>query len=139
MPKELKGIEWMSLGGSGFTACIPQYVNVDNFSSYLSGTSKEVSTNYFYWSSRLLAVLIDAQYHKAIAFDERYVREVFNEAYRLLNEYDEKMLKSKNYDLCKEANTKIVEMLKKSTEDVLQKVLGVCSEGMKTRYHRGDN
>ena len=50
MPNELKGMEWMSLGGSAYTACFPQYVNVDNFSSYISKTSKEISTDYIYWS-----------------------------------------------------------------------------------------
>ena len=64
---------------------------------------------------------------------------MFDESYRILNEYDKKMSKEENYDLCKEANNKIIEMLKKNTEDVLGKLLAVVSENMKTRYHRGDN
>lgn len=139
MPKQLQGVEWMSLGGSGFTACFPQYVNVDSFDSYISNTSMDVSTNYMYWNSRIIAALTDAQYHKNIPFNERYIREVFNESYRILNEYDAKMLKAKKYDLCKEANTKIIEMLKKNSQKVLEQVLSVASENMKTRYHRGDN
>ena len=139
MPNPLKGIEWMSLGGSGFTACIPQYVNVDKLPSYLSGTTKEVSTNYFYWQSRIIAALVDAQFNSNVIFDERYQNTVLNESYRLLNEYDNKMLKAKKYDLCAEANEKIVEMLKKESNKVLDSVLKTASEKMKTRYHRGDN
>ena len=139
MPNELKGIEWMSLGGSGFTACIPQYVNVNSFPSYLSKTTKDVSTDYFYWNSRLIAVLVDAQYKKSVMEDERYQADVFNKSFALLNEYDNKMIKSKKYSLCEEANEKIVEMLKKCSKDMLSKVLANASEGMKTRYHRGDN
>ena len=62
----------MSLGGSGFTACIPQYANVDSFNSFLSKTTSDVSTNYFYWTSRIIATLVDANYKKAILNDERY-------------------------------------------------------------------
>ena len=139
MPEQLKAIEWMSLGGSGFTACFPQYPNVKKFPTYLSSTTKEVSTNYLYWNSRLIAALIDAQFHKSVIFDERYQAKVFNESYRLLNEYDTKMIKSKKYNLCEEANDKIVDMLKKQTSKLLDDVLKTASEGMKTRFHRGDN
>ena len=139
MPKELKGIEWMSLGGSGFTACFAQYVNVDSFDAYISKTSKEVNTNYMYWASRLIAALTDAHYFKSVMETERYVSQVFNESYRILNEYDKKMLKSKDYSLCKQANTELIEMLKKKSNDVLDKVLENASNDMKTRYHRGDN
>ena len=71
--------------------------------------------------------------------DERYQADVFNKSFALLNEYDNKMIKSKKYSLCEEANEKIVEMLKKCSKDMLSKVLANASEGMKTRYHRGDN
>ena len=139
MPNELKGVEWFSLGGSGFTACIPQYANVDNFNSFLSKTTSDVSTNYFYWTSRIIATLVDANYKKAILNDERYQKVTFNKSYKLLNEYDEKMLKSKNYSLCNEANDKIIEMLKKESTKTLNELMGIASENMKTRYHRGDN
>ena len=139
MPDELKGIEWNSLGGSGFTCCFPQYVNVDKFPSYISGTTKEVNTNYMYWNSRLIAALVDAQYVKSVIEDERYVNEVFNESYRIINEYDKKMMKAKKYNLCKEANEKIIEVVKKATSKVLLKVLNNASDGMKIKFHRKDN
>ncbi|MDO4941175.1 MAG: C69 family dipeptidase, partial [Erysipelotrichaceae bacterium] len=139
VPDELKGIMWLSLGGSGFTALIPQYVNVDSYSSYISGTTKDCNTNNLYWNSRLIAALIDAQFHKNVIFDERYIANVLNESYRILDEYDAKMIKAKKYNLSKEANEKIIEMLKKKTTEMLNQVLATCSESMKTRYHRGDN
>lgn len=139
MPNELKGIEWMSLGGSGFTACVPQYVSVDSFPAYLSKTSKDVSTDYLYWNSRIIAALTDAQYLKSSMYTERYVAQVFNEAYRIINEYDKKMMKNKDYSLCKDANEEIVKMLIEKTKYTLDVVLETASENMKTRYHRNDN
>lgn len=139
MPEPLKGVEWISLGGSAFTACIPQYANIDSFDNYLSKTTTDVNTNTFYWSSRIIAALVDTNYKKAIIVDERYQKKTFNESYKILNEYDQKMLKSKNYSLCKEANEKVIEMLKKASTTCLNELMSITSENMKTRYHRGDN
>lgn len=139
MPNELKGIIWNSFGGSGFTACFPQYVNVDKYSAYISNITKDCNTNNMYWNSRLIAALVDAQFNKNVIYDERYIAAVLNESYRILDEYDAKMLKNKKYNLCGEANEKIIEMLKQKTTEMLNQVLLTVSEGMKTRYHRGDN
>lgn len=139
MPKQLKGVEWITLGGSVFTAVIPQYVNVDKFSDYLSNGTETVNTNNFYWQSRLIAALTDAQYLKNIIFSERYISSVLFKSYQILHEYDEKMMKSRNYTLCEEANSKIVALLKKESDSVLKEVLRNCSDSMKTRYHRNDN
>lgn len=139
MPKELKGIEWMCLGGSAFTACFGQYVNVDSFNPYISRTTKEVSTDNMYWNSRLIAALTDAAYKTNVIEDERYQNAIINKCNQIIHEYDEKMLKSKDYSLCKEANDKIIEFLKTKTKEILNKVLLNASNNMKTRYHREDN
>lgn len=139
MPESLKAIEWFSLGGSGFTALIPQYANIDNFDSFLTKTTTDVTTNSFYWTSRIIAALVDANYKKTILVDERYQKTVFNNGFKIINEYDQKMLKSKDYKLCNEANTKIIEMLKKESTKCLNELMAITSENMKTRYHRGDN
>jgi len=138
-PNEIAALEWISLGGSGFTCMFPIYTNCKKIPSYISNTTKEISTNYMYWSSRLIAALVDAHYSDAIIFDERYVKAVLFNSYKIINEYDKKMIESKDYSLVDEANKKIINMVKEETDKTLKQVLGVASNKMKTRYNRGDN
>ena len=139
MPDALKGVEWLSMGGSGFTACFPVYANVEEMPAYLSGTTAGVSSDYMYWQSRLIAALTDAHYFTNLIHDERYRKAVANKAYGILNEYDEKVLQSGDASLLKEANRKICDMVKEESDKTLKTVLDNASEHMKIRYHRGDN
>lgn len=139
LPAAIQGVEWLSLGGSGFTACFPVYTNVDEMPAYLSKTSKEVSTEYMYWQSRLIAALTDAHFGGSLIHSERYQNAVWNQSRKFLNEYDEKIRSGENETVLEEANKKITEMVKKESDTVLGKVLGNASEHMRIRYHRGDN
>ena len=139
MPKPIQAVQWLSLGGSTFTACIPMYTNVSRFPKFYSQGSSKPSTDDYYWASRLIAALTDANYDKASIEDERYQNKVLFEGSRILKEYDDKMLKSKKYTDCEEANEKISAMLQKESTEALGKILKIASVNMKTMYHRGDN
>ena len=139
MPEEIRGIEWMSMGGSGFTACFPFYVNVDELPAYISGTSANVNTDNMYWQSRLIAALTDAHYNTAILLDERYQNAVWNSGRKILYEYDARILAGEDAKILKEANKKITDMVKEESDKALLNVLNNASEHMKIRYHRGDN
>lgn len=139
MPDEIKGVHWYSLGGSGFTACFPFYANVDKLPDYISKTSETVSTDYMYWTSRIIAALTDAHYNSAIIHNDRYRDRVLNKGQQLLNEYDEKILAGEDREILLEANDKIIDMVKKESDKALASILGNASEHMKTRFHRGDN
>ncbi len=139
MPEEIRGIEWFSMGGSGFTACFPFYSHVDSLPAYISGTEETVSTDHMYWQSRLIATLTDAQYFSALIHDERYVSAVWNKSQKLLNEYDAKFISSGDAKLLLEANQKIADAVRKESDNALKKLLNNASEHMKIRYHRGDN
>lgn len=136
--EEIRGIEWFSMGGSGFTACFPFYANVDELPSYISGTTDTVSTDSMYWQSRLIASLTDAHYNTAIIFDERYTNAVMDKSSEILHEYDEKILSGEDASILKEANKKITDMVKKESDKALGIILKNASEHMKIRYHRGD-
>lgn len=142
MPEPLQGVEWLSLGGSGFTACFPVYTDVRKLPKYLSETTEKVSTDYMYWSSRLIGVLTDGDYHTEVVLDDRYRRAVFNNSRKLLCEYDAKV-KECVVDpvtaLLEEANDKIVAMVQKESDKLIGDLLKDASNRMKTRYHRGDN
>ena len=139
LPDAIKGVQWFSMGGSGFTACFPFYANVDELPKYLSATTETVSTDYMYWQSRLIAALTDAQYNSAILFDERYQNAVMNQGRQLILEYDEKILAGEDAGILKEANQKITDMVKKESDTALDIILKNASQTMKITYHRGDN
>ena len=139
VPDPLKGVEWFSMGGSGFTACFPFYAAVDELPAYLSKTAETVSTDRMYWQSRLIAALTDAHYASALILDERYTDAVMTKGSALLKEYDAKYMAEPDEKLLKEANQKIADMVREESDKVLSALLRNAGEHMKIRYHRGDN
>lgn len=139
LPSAIQGVEWLSLGGSGFTACFPVYANVSEFPKYISGTTDTVSCDNAYWHSRLIAALTDAHIGTAMIFNERYMNAVLNQTQQVIYEYDAKIKEGADADILKEANDKIVNIVKTESDKALGQILNNASEHMKIRYHRGDN
>lgn len=139
LPKAIQGVQWLSMGGSGFTACFPVYANVSRFPKYISATTETVSTDAMYWHSRLIAALTDAHIATALLLDERYVNAVMNKGQQFLYEYDEKIRQGADTAILEEANGKILDMVKEESDKALSLILKNASEKMKIRYHRGDN
>ncbi len=137
-PDPIKGLEWFSMGGTGFTACFPVYSNVDSFPDFISGTEDKVSTDSMYWQSRIIAALTDAHYGSAIIHDERYRDAVMNRGREIINKYDAKIEAGEDVNCLKEANKEIADMLMEESARALRNVLDNASEHMKIRYHRGD-
>ena len=139
LPEAIRGVEWFSMGGSGFTACFPFYANVDELPAYYSGTTDVVSTDTMYWHSRLIAALTDAHHGTALVLDERYQNAVWNNSRKVLYTYDEKVLAGEDPKVLKQANAEIAKMVKEESDKALRNILQDSSEHMKIRYHRGDN
>ena len=139
LPEAVQGVQWLSMGGSGFTACFPVYAHVPQFPKYISGTTETVSTDSMYWHSRLIAALTDAHPGSALLFDERYVNAVMNRGQQVLCEYDEKIRQGASAQILEEANKKILDMVKEESDKALAQILKNASQHMKIRYHRGDN
>jgi len=139
VPDEIKAIEWLCYAGNAFNTLIPLYANVNKIPSYLSNTTSTIETNNFYWASRLIAPLVDANYGNTIIFVERYQKVTMNKGHETINKYDKLMIESKDYSLCAKANEEITALVKKETDNLLNQVLLVASNHMKTRYFRGDN
>ena len=139
LPESIRGIEWLSMGGSGFTSCFPLYSNVEELPAYISRTTDTVSTDAMYWQSRLIAALTDSHYGSSIIHVERYQNAVWNQSRQFLNEYDAKILAGDSISILKEANKKITDMVKQESDKALGNILKESSEHMKIRYHRGDN
>ncbi len=139
MPKEIQALEWISFGSNAFNASLPVYANIDKMPKYLSNVTLDVSTENFYWSSRLIGALADPYYGSAIQLIERYQAAVANGGHRLVHEYDAKMKDTGDFSLIEKANEELCDMAKKETVKCLNQVLLNASKGMKNNYNRADN
>ena len=139
VPDEIKGVEWLCFGSTTFSAALPLYANVSKLPKYLTDVNLKASTENFYWGSRLIDALADANYATSIQQIERYQNAVFTIGRQIIHEYDKKMAESGDYSLAEEANEKLCAMAKKQTDETLTKVLHDASTHMKNGYNRADN
>ena len=142
MEQENGVIEWLAFASNAFNVLVPFYADVEETPEYLANTTGEVSTENFYWSSRLIAAMADASYRSSVFHIERYQEHVMAKGHELIHHYD--ALLSKETDavmrrrLREEANRSIAKMLQKETADTLDKVLYELSGQMKNAYSRSD-
>ena len=138
-PDALKGVEWICFGSTTFSTMIPLYTSVSKIPSYFSDVKPDVSTENFYWASRLIGALADPNYGTCVQFIERYHAKTVAEGRRLILEYDRKMKESNDYTLCEECNEKIAKMAKEQTALAMNSILRDASVHMKNGYNRADN
>lgn len=141
--KEDRAIEWIAFGSNVFNVLVPFYALVDRTPEYLAATTSEVSTESFYWTSRMIAALSDASYGKSILHTERYEEYVMAKSYELLRHYDtllqEESTEEVRRQLREQANEELAQMVKKAAADTLKKVLDERSNEMKNAYLRSDS
>ena len=142
MEQENGVIEWLAFASNAFNVLVPFYADVEETPEYLSNTTGEVSTENFYWSSRLIAAMADASYRSSVFHIERYQEHVMAKGHELIHHYDELLVKETDAvmrrRLREEANRSIAKMLQKETADTLDKVLFELSSQMKNAYSRSD-
>lgn len=143
MPEGMRAVEWLAFGSNVFNAFVPIYANINEVPEYLGNTDQNVSTDNFYWSSRLIGALADAHYGKCIAHIERYQFAVQSRGHELIGKYDRKIPAGASAEecakICEKANQEIAEMLKQETQAALDHVLFEASTQMKNAYARSDN
>ena len=144
LPDGFRSLEWIAFGSNVFNAMIPLYPNVRSFPDYLTGTGEEVSTESFYWVSRLIGALADASMGRCLIHIERYQNAASSRARGILREADREMLELGDQEMTaylektEAANEKIVSMIREEAGKVLDKVLFERSMGMKNSYARPD-
>ena len=138
-PEGIKGVEWICFGSTTFSAMLPVYPNVHEMPKYLSGVTTDVSTENFYWNSRLLGALADANFATCAQPVERYQTAVFTQGRRIIREYDGKIAETGDVSLAEKANAELCEMAREQTRDALNKVLYDASTHMKNGFNRADN
>ena len=139
VPDQIKGLEWICFGPTTFDALLPVYPNVPKMPAYLSAVTEDVSTENFYWASRLLAVLCDPHFAQTVQPLERYQAAVFGRGRQLVMAYDGKMAASGDFSLAAEANEALAKMARQETTKILDQLVLIASEAMKDGYDRADN
>lgn len=61
-PEANRSVMWLQYGSGPFTTLTPFYTNVRDTPAYLRDTGAEISTDSFYWTSRIIAALADPHY-----------------------------------------------------------------------------
>lgn len=140
--EDYRVIQWVAFASNAFNVMVPFYTDVEIIPEYFSNTTKEVSTDSFYWCSRMIAAMTDASYKNSLIHVERYQEKVMSLAHGILNEYDvriqEETNPEKRQELRQEANQKMAETVRKETIATLDKVLYELSNQMKNSYARSD-
>ena len=125
VPAEQSAIEWVAYASNAFNTMVPFYANVETTPAYLSCTTGEVSTDSFYWVSRMIAAMTDASYARSLIHAERYELAVLSASRALVKEYDAKLSAepdaARRAALREEANEAIAKMLKAKASDTLDK------------------
>ena len=138
--KECQAIEWIAEGSNVFNTMVPLFAHMDRAPEYLANTTKDVSTDNFYWASRLIGALADASYGNSIAEIDRYQLAVEAKGNAIVKKYEKIIEDAQDKAIAiQSANEEIVEMLKQETNKVLNKVLYIRSLGMKNAFNRSDN
>ncbi|MDO4264899.1 MAG: C69 family dipeptidase [Eubacteriales bacterium] len=142
MPEDSRAAEWIAFASNVFNVMPPFYANVRKTPAYLSNTGAEVTTDNFYWASRMIAAMADASYAKSAIHIERYQLSVQSKGHMLMNRYDALLRNEpdagKRMELRETANQEIADMVQRETSDVLSKVLYELSCQMKNAFARSD-
>ena len=135
-------LEWVAYGSNAFNAMVPFYAQVEETPEYVANTTAEVSTDNFYWVSRMIGAMADASYKKSVFHVERYQEKVLSKGHEIINHYDKLLEKEtdagKRMALKTEANNAVADMVKKEAADTLDKVLFELCGQMKNAFARSD-
>lgn len=146
--EDSSAIQWLAFASNAFNVMVPFYTNVDEVPEYFANTSADVSTNNFYWTSRMIAAMADASYAKSVFHIERYDEKVMSKAHEIIYKYDDRLgadrdvqtdaVSKSGQKLRQQANRETADMVRQAASDTLGKVLYELSNQMKNSYSRSD-
>ena len=120
MEKDCNILEWVAFASNAFNVLVPFYATIDTTPDYFSSTTREVTTDSFYWVSRMIGAMADASYKSSIFHIERYQERVMSKGHQLIGKYDALLEKesdaAKRMSLRHQANQEIADMVKKEVD-----------------------
>ena len=141
-PEDSRVLEWIAFASNAFNVMVPFYANVTTTPAYLSNTTGAVSTDNFYWNSRMIAAMADAAYSKSVFHIERYQLAAASAGHANINTYDAKLRREQDASartaLREQANETMADTIRGLAADTLDKVLYELSCQMKNCYSRSD-
>ena len=141
-PEDSRVLEWIAFASNAFNVMVPFYANVTTTPAYLSNTTGAVSTDNFYWNSRMIAAMADAAYSKSVFHIERYQLAAASAGHANINTYDAKLRREQDTSaraaLREQANEAMADTIRSLAADTLDKVLYELSCQMKNCYSRSD-
>ena len=142
VPEDFRAVEWLAFASNAFNTMVPFYANVTTTPAYLSNTTGAVSTDNFYWNSRMIAAMADAAYSKSVFHIERYQLAAASAGHANINTYDAKLRREQDASaraaLREQANEAMADTIRGLAADTLDKVLYELSCQMKNCYSRSD-
>lgn len=144
-PESFRSLQWMAFASNPFNTLVPLYTNVDQVPEYLANTTAQVTTENFYWASRIIAALADAHFSDTIADIERYQQRTIASGHAHVKQTDSSLEDTDNIGtgdapvILAEANQVITDTIRSATDSLLDKVLFIASNGMRNSFSRSDN
>lgn len=142
VPAELSCVQWMAFGSNVFNALVALYANVEEFPTYLSNTTDQVSTENFYWSNRIIAALANTRFAETSSKIESYQEKIGSLGHKMLRETDRAVAGVEAGEvsaLLARANSELCDTLKAETDKLLGNVLYTASCAMKNGFAMSDN
>ncbi|MEY8435686.1 C69 family dipeptidase [Streptococcus hyointestinalis] len=136
-PHETTGIQWLSYGSMPFATSVPFFTQVTKTPDYFANTSENVSTDSFYWTSRLIAGLADAHFHQHEGQLDDYIEKTMAQGHAMIGKVDAALAAGETVDFEAE-NQEISDYIQEETQKLLNKVLFDSSNLMTNRFSVSD-
>ncbi|MGP9539173.1 C69 family dipeptidase [Brachybacterium sp. AOP43-C2-M15] len=142
LPESHRALQWVAYASNPFTTLIPMFTNVEEAPAYLATTGEQVSTDSFYWASRLIAALADPHFDAIIPEIERYQLKTLALGHAAVHAADQEVAAAGSDEdvpaLLAAANTEVAEQIREATDALLSSVLFTASNRMTNRFSRSD-
>ena len=136
-PHETTGIQWLSYGSMPFATSVPFFTQVTKTPDYFANTSENVSTDSFYWTSRLIAGLADAHFHQHEGQLDDYIEKTMAQGHAMIGKVDAALAADETVDFEAE-NQAMSDYIQEETQKLLNKVLFDSSNLMTNRFSVSD-
>ena len=136
-PQETTGIQWICYGSMPFNTAVPFFTQISTTPDYFANTTDKVSTDSFYWASRLIAGLADAHFSSHVGDLDDYQEKTMAWGHEMIGRVDRALAKGETVDFEVE-NQAMSDKVQEATDQLLEKVLLDASNLMVNHFSLSD-